>query len=1069
MAATLTSLAALPAQAADACTSRALTIVAHQDDDLLFMNPDLQHDLDAGACVTTVFLTAGDGGMSTGYWQEREVGPRAAYAHMLGLAPDTTWQMQNRTYGGRSLPTASLSSGRSTIIYLRLPDGGIQGNGTAGTGNQSLMRLWTGAIPSISALDASQTYTLPQLIDTLAAIVSQVQPQVVRAQDARPGQDNHSDHTAGSTIALQALFGFTGAVRSYQDYGVVSQAPNVAGTDLTRKIETLQSYAAYDPDLCNSGDGCPSGVVAEWTERQYRAPLVADVLPVAGPAPYSGPDLARNAKVQASTQTAGQEAGRAIDGVVGGYPANGGAEWVSLGQRTGAWIGLSWSAGQLIDRVHLYDRPNSADQVTGGVLRFSDGSTVAVPALDNAGASTVVTFAPRTVTSVRFTATAVSSTTQNVGLAEFEVYNGDPAQVEDPGPTPVAGPAPYAGPNVARNATIAASSEAAGQGATRAIDAVISGWPANGLAEWSSDGQRTGAWIELHWSEGQPLDRVRLYDRPNPADHVQGGTLRFSDGSSVTVPTLNNDGSATVVTFPARTVTSVRFTTTAVSSTTQNVGLAEFEAYDGDPAQAPDPDPEPTPEPTPVPGPAPYSGPNIARNAGVAASSQAPGQAATAAIDAVISGWPANGGAEWSSNGQRAGAWIALTWSSAQQVDRVRLYDRPNPADHIQAGTLRFSDGSTVSVPALNNDGSATVVTFPARATTSVRFTVGSTSSATENAGLAEFEVYNGDPAAVPQPGTDPVAGPAAYDGPNLARNARISASTQATGQPITAAIDAVVAGWPANAGAEWSSNGQRAGAWAELSWSSAQRIDRVRLFDRPNPADHIQSGTLLFSDGSTVDVPALNNDGSATVVTFPARSTTTLRFTVRTTSSATENAGLAEFEAYDGDPTPPPPPPPPAPPAPEPTPTAGPAPYSGPNVARNANIMASSQAAGQGATRAIDAVISGWPANGTAEWSSNGERAGAWLDLSWQAAVQIDRIHLYDRPNPADRVTGGTLRFSDGSTVAVPALNNDGSATIVTFPARSVTSVRFTVGSTSSATENVGLAELEAYLGSPG
>ncbi|WCD92916.1 PIG-L family deacetylase [Microbacterium sp. nov. GSS16] len=1069
MAATLTGLAALPAQAADACTSRSLTIVAHQDDDLLFMNPDIQHDLDAGACVTTVFLTAGDVGMPTSYWQEREAGPRAAYAHMLGLAPETAWQLQNRTYAGRSVATAALAGGRSAFIYLRLPDGGIQGNGTAGTGNQSLMRLWTGAIPSISAVDASQTYTLPQLIETLAAVVSQVQPQVIRTQDARPEQNNHSDHTAGSTIALQALFGFTGEVRSYQDYGVVSQAPNVADADLVRKIETLRSYAAHDPELCNSGDGCPSGVVADWAERQYRAPLVADVLPVVGPAPYNGPDLARNAKVQASTHATGQEAVRAIDGVVGGYPGSGGAEWVSLGQRAGAWIALNWSAGQLIDRVHLHDRPNSADQVTGGTLRFSDGSTVEVPALNNDGTSTVVTFTPRTVTSVRFTATAVSSTTQNVGLAEFEVYHGDPSPVEDSGPTPVAGPAPYAGPNVARNATIAASSEAAGQGATRAIDSIISGWPANGLAEWSSDGQRAGAWIELHWPAGQPIDRVHLYDRPNPADHVQGGTLRFSDGSIVTVSALNNDGSTTVVMFPARTVTSVRFTVTSTSSTTQNVGLAEFEAYNGDPVPAPDPDPdpEPTPEPTPVPGPAQYSGPNTARNASVAASSQAPGQAATAAIDAVIAGWPANGGAEWSSNGQRSGAWIALSWAVPQQVDRVRLYDRPNPADHIQGGTLRFSDGSTVAVPALNNDGSATLITFPARNTTSLRFTVDSTSSATENAGLAELEVYHGDPAAVPQPGTEPVAGPAPYNGPNLARNARISASTQAAGQPITAAIDAVIAGWPANAGAEWSSNGQRAGAWAELSWSSARQVDRVRLFDRPNPVDHIQGGTLLFSDGSSVDVPALNNDGSATIVTFPARATTTLRFTVRTTSSATENAGLAEFEAYDGDPTAPPPPPPP--PAPEPTPTAGPDPYSGPNVARNANIMASSQATGQGATRAIDAVISGWPANGTAEWSSNGERAGAWLDLSWSAAVQVDRIYLYDRPNPADRVTGGKLRFSDGSTVAVPALNNDGSATIVAFPARSITSVRFTVDSTSSATENVGLAELEAYLGLPG
>jgi hypothetical protein len=51
-----------PAVAAVTCTQRSLDVVAHEDDDLLFMNPDIQHDIRAGVCVTTVFLTAGDDG-----------------------------------------------------------------------------------------------------------------------------------------------------------------------------------------------------------------------------------------------------------------------------------------------------------------------------------------------------------------------------------------------------------------------------------------------------------------------------------------------------------------------------------------------------------------------------------------------------------------------------------------------------------------------------------------------------------------------------------------------------------------------------------------------------------------------------------------------------------------------------------------------------------------------------------------------------------------------------------------------------------------------------------------------
>ncbi len=146
-----------------------------------------------------------------------------------------------------------------------------------------------------------------------------------------------------------------------------------------------------------------------------------------------------------------------------------------------------------------------------------------------------------------------------------------------------------------------------------------------------------------------------------------------------------------------------------------------------------------------MPGPAPYDGPNVARNAAALASSQAPGQPATAAIDNVIAGYPANPGAEWSSNGQRAGAWLQLSWTTPQTIDRVLLYDRPNPADQVTGATLTFSDGTTVSVPALNNDGTATTVTFPARATTTLRLTITATSSSTQNVGLAELQATNGD------------------------------------------------------------------------------------------------------------------------------------------------------------------------------------------------------------------------------------------------------------------------------------------------------------------------------------
>jgi hypothetical protein len=137
--------------------------------------------------------------------------------------------------------------------------------------------------------------------------------------------------------------------------------------------------------------------------------------------------------------------------------------------------------------------------------------------------------------------------------------------------------------NVARNATAVASSEdtADGEGAAKAIDGCRQGYD-NGdpTCEWSSQQEGAGAWIQLSWSTPQLVSRIVLYDRPNPDDQVLAGTLLFSDGSTIAVGALYNDALVgSVFEFSPRQITTVKFTVTAVSATTQNIGLEEFEVY----------------------------------------------------------------------------------------------------------------------------------------------------------------------------------------------------------------------------------------------------------------------------------------------------------------------------------------------------------------------------------------------------------------------------------------------------------------------------------------------------------
>jgi hypothetical protein len=105
---------------------------------------------------------------------------------------------------------------------------------------------------------------------------------------------------------------------------------------------------------------------------------------------------------------------------------------------------------------------------------------------------------------------------------------------------------------------------------------------------------------------------------------------------------------------------------------------------------------------------------------------------------------------------------------------------------------------------------------------------------------------------------------------------------------------------------------------------------------------------------------------------------------------------------------------------------------------------------------------VDGYPGDYTREWATVGQLAGAWIQLDWSGAVQVSQVTLHDRPNAVDRVQAGTLLFSDGTSVAVGMLPNDGTGLSVTFTSRVVTWVRFRVDQ--AVGSNIGLAEIELW-----
>lgn len=136
----------------------------------------------------------------------------------------------------------------------------------------------------------------------------------------------------------------------------------------------------------------------------------------------------------------------------------------------------------------------------------------------------------------------------------------------------------------------------------------------------------------------------------------------------------------------------------------------------------------------------------------------------------------------------------------------------------------------------------------------------------------------------------------------NVALQATATASSQNvnTGQTANKAIDGVVDGYqgtPGDSTKEWASNFQGAGAWLRLDWSALRRVKQILLFDRPNLTDQVLSGTLSFSDGTSISVGTLNNAGAPMIISFPEKTITWMTFTIN--SANYFNSGLAEIQVF--------------------------------------------------------------------------------------------------------------------------------------------------------------------------
>ncbi|GAB2628391.1 PIG-L family deacetylase [Streptomyces capparidis] len=276
-----------------------LQVVAHPDDDLFFINPEVGQSLRSGRPLTTVYLTSGEANGRNApkgarrllffrpprdkakYAKARQNGIRAAYAEMVTGDPATPWRRLVIATAGGGLAELDTLEGHPHIrlVWTLLRESGSVKKDRP----ESLCGLWHGRTPALTSQLAHGgtatrdfAYTREQLIDTLVGHLEHFRPTQVRIQDPTPGRHgrdggyaDHQDHFHGARFVQEALarYAATGrgphfTVQGYLGYGTSALPPSLDPASGASKARSVETYGWVDADACRDPAGCGDRKVA---------------------------------------------------------------------------------------------------------------------------------------------------------------------------------------------------------------------------------------------------------------------------------------------------------------------------------------------------------------------------------------------------------------------------------------------------------------------------------------------------------------------------------------------------------------------------------------------------------------------------------------------------------------------------------------------------------------------------------------------------------------------------------------------------------------------------------------
>lgn len=371
--------------------------VAHQDDDLLFMNPDIQATIHAQGCVQVVYLTAAERGEGIGYMMGRARGVRAAYAYIAGTADD--WTEDVLVLGGRHLAHFVLNGNpRVSMIHMRLKDPWL------GKGWGSLTPLSRAeSVPGTTVQSLGpyiETYDRAGLVDTLAAIIRNYGPTDIRHMDDtvsvpythlcwRCIGDDHPDHIASARLTrdAMALVPGTYAEIAYVDYPTQERHKNLTGAEIYGKTNAFRHYAWDDYRYCPKDPASckePAGTAASWVGRTYYV-IRHTLAPAIAVEPAGGYMLCATGEINSAANVRDSRLGRwmSLGGrVAGGSSAfnrlDGEVEVLARDANGLLWIrrrqqGGHWAAWQALPGRRVVDLPLLSRSAAGRTAALAMG------------------------------------------------------------------------------------------------------------------------------------------------------------------------------------------------------------------------------------------------------------------------------------------------------------------------------------------------------------------------------------------------------------------------------------------------------------------------------------------------------------------------------------------------------------------------------------------------------------------------------------------------------------------------------------------------------------------------